>query len=182
MLSHLKFFGGCSLFEVLRDLIISLLFGVVGGLILTILSLLLRRVRKIRKELESLIVQLGRTDTDTASAKVIVERVLDSEDRDRKASFVVLTIEVEKSLRSLAVSIAEFRKPVPIRKIVELLFRYEILDKKWVTSFQYLWNIRNKVIHGMSVTDDEIELGNELAASLLVSLKRLEPRQNEAKD
>jgi len=154
----------------LLELITAILSGGVTGFILSLLSKVLKRKRKQMEQLTSLIAHFG---IDPVSIEAIIEKTLESEERDLKATFIILTVEIEKSLRSLAISVADFGKPVPIHKIVALLVKYEVVEREWEESFQRLWDTRNKVIHGMSVSDDEIELGTKLAVSLLITLERI---------
>lgn len=155
------------------SLFITLALGLAAGLLLSFLAELLRRRVRKRREITDLIRDLVKSERDVEYADAAIAPVLESEDRDKKATFIVLTGEVEKSLRSLASKTFDVKRNVPLREVIDLLCKREILDSKWQRSFRYLWHIRNKVIHGVSATDPEIELGTTLAASLLVDFEKI---------
>ena len=111
-----------------------------------------------------------------ASLAPIIKKALDSEEKDRRAAFIVLTVDTSKKLREFASFIADFREPLSVHQVAELLIKRRILGERWRKSFRVLWSIRNKVIHSMSMTDAEIELGTSLAASLIVNLEGIEAK------
>lgn len=161
--------------EQLLSLVLAIASGGMAGLLLSILTLFLKRRSKERKEMVALVDRFG---IDQESIKVETNQILESEAGDKKAAFVILVIDIERRLRQFSSFYIKFERPLQIQQIVERLIERGVLDNKWRESFRVLWKIRNNAVHGLSVADNEIELGIMLAGSLLTDLKRKESNLN----
>lgn len=128
------------------------------------------RTRRKRQQIESM---MGSMQADLKNVAEQVGSMLDREN-DPKAAFVVSTVDVERKLRELAVVVTGSKVARPVLGIVDTMIKDGVLQQNWKTSFWTLWTIRNKVIHGVGVTDNEIKYGTELAASLTLDLRRIE--------
>jgi uncharacterized protein YutE (UPF0331/DUF86 family) len=162
------------MFEDLLELISLFVFGLSGGIFLMIFSELLKRRTKRRKEFEYLIERLN---VDPRAVQEVIDRAQSTEDNDRKAAFLILTIEIERSLRSLAHIPEKLSETLSARRLIASFARESVVDNVWIHSFEDLWKIRNRVVHGLSTTDTEIRWGTRLAASLIVALDRRKQRE-----
>lgn len=157
---------------IILNYVLAAILSTLAGFFLALLATLLKEKRKERREMEHL-VEHFRTEPKSVG-EILHEAGLG--EKDRKTVFVILTVRAERKMREFASSIADFRKPLPIHKIAELLIKRDILDEKWRNSFDRLWHTRNRVVHSMNVSDAEIKIGSELAASLIINLEKLEEK------
>jgi uncharacterized protein YutE (UPF0331/DUF86 family) len=167
--------------EAITTTIIGIIYGISGGIILQMISELIKRKKRQKGKYEFLIQRLG---VDSKSVEDIVKRTRESENYDQKATFLVLAIDLEKSIRSYgerALSVADFSSSVAFTTLIDALKKYNVLDEEWMTWFKRLWDIRNKVVHGLSVSDTEIKWGIFLAAVLLADLEKLRKRVTDTK-
>ena len=83
-------------------------------------------------------------------------------------------IEIEKKLKILAEKRAVTSwKYTSVRKLVEILQQYEVIDDKLGYLINSFWMIRNKVIHGqIDITQDRLNEAIEIGEAILTKLEK----------
>jgi uncharacterized protein YutE (UPF0331/DUF86 family) len=79
-----------------------------------------------------------------------IENKIIQASNDPRAALMIVAIEIEKKVRSIAdkAEIPEARRPYPINRIINSLAQKEIINSEVVLIFSDFWNIRNQVVHG----------------------------------
>lgn len=127
-------------------------------------------VEAIFRELQEADGEIGEEEiSDTV--KFEVEEIRES-DRDPKAVFLELVIEIERKVNLLA---EKHEKPkwryIPVRKVVDILLQYNVIDLKLGNLIKIFWDFRNRVIHGrIEMTtgrlDEVINIGERILSKL----------------
>jgi len=127
-------------------------------------------VEAVFKELRQIASEIEEREVTPEVRDEIAE--IRESDRDPRAVFLELIIEIEKKLRVLATrSGIQSWKYISIHKLVELLIASEIIDRRLANLIRSFWYLRNKVIHGeIDITrarlDEAIYIGETILSKL----------------
>jgi uncharacterized protein YegP (UPF0339 family) len=152
---------------VLNLVIIPVATGIGVGTLLTVLVAYL----KGRLKPKTLKIKIGPSEEE--AKQKIIQEALSSQGNDSKSAFIILAIDIERRIRELATSITGSAEPKPLPAIINLLVERRLLNDQWRSSFKRVWEIRNRVVHGLDANDNDMELGMELATSLRLELNKV---------
>lgn len=160
----------------LEELLTNILLGVSAAGLFYLIKELIEKRSELRRETRRLTHTL---DVSREQTRQIVEDYLADEDkRDARMAFVKLAIESERALRQIAETYEIPAERLRAMKTIDQLLQRGIIDEDFYYAFKSLWKIRNQVVHGYSVTDDEVEAGLFLGASLILKLEQVRRRGN----
>jgi len=148
------------------------IFGIITMLLAIVLSLAVKffqRYSKLVRETERLtnLMEVSKSQT----GELVEDYLSEEEGKDARMSFVRLAIDLERMLIKTAEVSGFSTEKLSVMKIVDQLRRKEIVDKDLYNAFESLWKIRNRVVHGYSVTEDEVKAGMFLGAALIIRLR-----------
>lgn len=155
---------------VVNLVLIPVALGIGVGALLTILASYLKG--RLRAESMKTTVE----PNEAEARNEIIQTALSSQEKDSKSAFIILAIDIERKVRELATSILGQGEPKPIIMIVDMLVNRGLLSVAWSNSFKVVWDIRNRLVHGLDVSDNDVRLGTELTASLRLELNKIEEK------
>ena len=95
---------------------------------------------------------------------------------DPKIAIIVISMEIERSLREILEEYGVSERPLSVRKMAKILAEKQLIPREVEEALTYFWNLRNRVIHEVrfEIPDEElysiIDLGLRLLK--LLSLRR----------
>jgi hypothetical protein len=102
--------------------------------------------------------QLGSGSTaDGPDEAEIVQRVLAAATQSPKAALLLLASEIEKQVRQLLAStgLHRGRKNIPLHQAFAELDKWGSLPRHVAASVKLFWDVRNRLVHGQTASDDD---------------------------
>lgn len=153
--------------------IISLL-GLTSAAISLILSLIW--VREFERDLKNAISKLNTSlEKDEILIDNTIKNITTEQEQDKEMSFMRIFIDIEKTLREIVTRLPDYTESdvMSIRRIVGELTSRELIDKNIGDAFFVINRIRNQVVHGGTVSKNEIDMALNIGASLLIEFVRI---------
>jgi len=113
-----------------------------------------------------------------------MERVLAVIPNSPKAALVLLSAEIEREVRRLLWSSGWFQGvgQATVRKSIEHLMELGVLTPKLAESVRDFLDIRNRLVHGRGVTEDEIVRGIDIGLTILRAILAIPAELNHVYD
>ena len=133
------------------------------------------RTRRMREELKGLEEARRVAFTNEQVIQGIVDRALELENGDMRMALIRLIIEMEAGLRRVARKLDMEPEKVHLDALMNTLRRSGQIPKQVESAFKFIWETRNKAVHGLEITDKELKGSLQLAAALLLAFKEIWP-------
>lgn len=145
-------------------------FSFATAIISSVLSLVIfERARINRRQLAEDIRQIP---TDRAKVHSIIESALSLD--DPKMAFLRVVIDLERTLRDLAITNGYSQQRVSMRDLLDYLERKGIIDSNTSGSLAFVWRIRNMIAHASGdVSSRDAREALDLAATILAKLEEV---------
>lgn len=104
-----------------------------------------------------------------------VNRAVELENGDMRMALIRLMVEMEGGLRRVAKKLDMEPQKVPLNTLMNAVEKREIIPESVSSTFKSIWEIRNKAVHGLEVTDEELKASLLLVAGLLLAFKQIWP-------
>lgn len=105
----------------------------------------------------------------------VVQRVLAAATQSPKAALLLLASEIEKQLRQLLASLGllKGRKNLPPQRAFAELDEWGGLPKHVAASVKLFWDVRNRLVHGHTASDDDILRAIDSGVTILRALQTI---------
>lgn len=105
----------------------------------------------------------------------VVQRVLAAATQSPKAALLLLASEMEKELRQLMASMGllKGRKNLPLHRAFGELDEWGGLPKHIAASLKLFWDVRNRLVHGHTASDDDILRAIDSGVTILHALQAI---------
>lgn len=143
-------------------------FSLVIAVISSLLSLVI--LQKSRIDVSKLSKEIKEIPANRAKVDSIVESALSLD--DPKMAFLRVMIDLERTLRDLAIRHGYSQQHVTVRDLNRFLESNGIIDPITSQSLDFVWRIRNMVAHGSGdVSPRDARVALDLAATILAKLQ-----------
>lgn len=102
----------------------------------------------------------------------VIDEISRNDNMKIKTDLLKIVISIEIMIRKISLIKFDISEKMPTRKMISLLTSYNVFDEEWNKKFKIMWQIRNGVIHGENMTEDDINWGISLAVQLHQNLKQ----------
>jgi len=164
-----------SIINPVADIIIIVSMSILGSVLLEYGSILLkmRGLKRARSKISQSSLIRDIDHDANLRAQEIKRFALTVEEGDPHGVFLKLTNETETRLRVVAASITADAASLNIKEISKRLLKSKIVDSIFDECLRNVWNVRNRLIHGEVLDEDELSVANDLAVVLLSILLSL---------
>jgi hypothetical protein len=173
----LGYFWGLQIFKITLPQLPSLSLEVFLSFIAALTGAILPIVQILRYSLvdkKRLQIMMNQLAADRERTILVLNNALKIDSNDAKMALVRVAIELEDSLRSAAMSHGLTDKEArfaSVPKISQYLLSVKAIDANTVKSIDYIWRLRNRVVHTSGdVSSRDARAALDLAAAALTKL------------
>lgn len=134
------------------------------------------KLREFESDLKNAISKLN---TSLEKDEILIDRTIKNitteQEQDKEMSFLRIFIDIEKTLREIVTRLPDYTEldVMSIRRIVKELTYRELIDKNIGNAFLVINRIRNQVVHGGTISNNEIDMALNIGASLLIEFVKI---------
>jgi uncharacterized protein YegP (UPF0339 family) len=123
------------------------------------------RSNQMRKSIKDVEIEIQ----ESKQSNLIKEMKIHAIKKNPRTSLIFLILEIERELNEMGIAYG-VQNVKGTKNLVLLLAEKGVLDNRWKESFLFLWQIRNSLFHGASISDGEADNGLQLATLLKAML------------
>lgn len=131
---------------------------------------MMRRSRMAREKLQKVLQSMQVKDE---LIQDVVTKALDMERGDMRMALIRLMVEMEAGIREMAKKLDMESENTRLNTLMDAFEKRRIIPESVRVAFMSVWQTRNKAIHGLEVTNEELKTSLSQAAALLVVLKQI---------
>ena len=125
-------------------------------------------------EIEQQVVEFRSTSPDRTTASGIERKILDEASRSPKVALILLSSELEREVRQLLASTGRLEDSrTPLIYAIQTFEKSGLIPRHIVESVKSFYQIRNRLVHGHSATDDDIVRAIDSGLTILRTIQAI---------